>query len=427
MQESAGEESARACHVAVLLVGRLSTQALSLHAPQMMQNIIEPLSADVFVVTDNETTPEWAHTEVNDRLEDNVAHVLPHMLRHQLRAFATYGEPPGALRRAAAAAHSPFSLTALARPRLHVVKRRSWLSWLKLGDAWHLMEAHEATKRWKYAAVVRLRSDVTPVVPAWSRSALCALQANDPSSVYALSDHVLVGARGAMAVAAGLHAAILPIFDRFVGEWAGMGAKPFSVTHALASALATHPCAFERRNMFYNKLASLPLRPLLPPVWSASATTGEWRAGGLTGGLATDAHDDSTMELSGSHAISQEGEPADGTAARARLVDALRRARTQHWVFIDPRAMGAPPLVDTLTWPPNRSRIDELNVGFSSETGFIAWLLAHNVSVKELALLTRSTRLLWKGEVFERPLDPDGAHRCATPTAQPPAAGASAG
>jgi len=410
------------CRVAILLVGRMSSLNLSLHTLAMRRYIVEPLRADVFAVSDNSTSAadldrDWKTSA--DAPEDTWAHVLPRVLGRYLRTYATYGEPPEVLQQAAATSDGALRIESLRVPKHKLVRKRTWGMWLKLQDAWNLLQARELAVGQRYTVVVRLRSDATPL-PTWSRSQLCAQTAADTQSIFALTDQVFCGSRAAMAVAARLHSAI---FTHYMGTWNGMTAKPFSVVHAIATAQAQHPCAFSGQTYrFYNKLVHLQLYPLLGNATleeAAAQATRERTPGGRGQGPAGDFDRGLTShEVPGSDALAH---------TQQSLVDALTvlgelRAARKQSPLVDPResqgpgGRGAPPLVDMYAWP-DVSRMHERSATFGAEESFIAWLLFHNISVKELALVSGSRHYLFKGDLWDRPPSPGpesgGAARCA--------------
>lgn len=261
------------CRVAILLVGRMSSLNLSLHTLAMRRYIVEPLRADVFAVSDNSTSAadldrDWKTSA--DATEDTWAHVLPRMLGRYLRTYATYGEPPEVLQQAAATSGGALRIESLRVPKHKLIRKRTWGMWLKLQDAWKLLEARELAVGQRYTAVVRLRSDATPL-PTWSRSQLCAQTAADKQSIFSLTDQAFCGSRAAMAVAARLHSAI---FTHYMGTWNGMTARPFSVPHAIATARAQHPCAFSGQTYrFYNKLVHLQVGLSYGCIWVSAEQT----------------------------------------------------------------------------------------------------------------------------------------------------------
>lgn len=255
------------------------------------------------------------------------------------------------------------------------------------------MVEHEQRVALAFTVVLRLRFDGTPAGAIWERARMCRL-ASSGASVFAITDHLICGGRRQMESVAQVFDAIFTHFAGH-GRWAALPTKPFGVSAALDSALASHPCSFSGMRSagerFYTKLAQLPLLPQVDSVPARSMMNAE--------------------------------QPRRGAVeAQQQLVKGLQQAQQAGIEYIDasvPRSASASiaaTLVSTDHWPPNRTHTEQSNLGFSTERDFVAWLLASNISVKELSILTQSSAYLFKGELWPRPPPPGqvgGSTACA--------------
>ena len=361
--------------VAALLIGRPVSIQARRHADAILHAIVRPLRAHVFVVTDFSETAD----------ENSLARVLPEVLGAFLRVYATYGHKqtiPHSLTNATgvvavklqlrsvpagALSCSPgggctwqcrgFQPPSWPQPHPAVALSCSDVQWLRLRDAWSILVEVEQKDGTRFDAVVKLRSDTVPL-PSWDGARACRLAQSNWSSVYALTDHVLFGSREAMQVLAGLYEA------RFTHWHGGLWAKsvpPFSLAHYVESVRATPPAAFERGCFrFQQKIVELAL-PTHPGI---------------------------AAPLNKSYS---------GCEVRGRVIEILETALRQ-WDYVDLFRRDGP---SDLSWPP-QAKVRAPGQ-FYTETAMLQWILASNMSVKDLSLATGTTQYLFKGELINRP------------------------
>lgn len=416
---------------ALLLLGAVAGSPVGLadlaqHTRALATNVASPLGARVIAVyevtaCDREhgsrrhpmTEPACAAglaSSARDR-ERAVAAALRAELGHWLRA-------EGRMRPAACAPHRDEDgvWVECLEPDPHGAWRSVATSqWLKLREAWRLMEALEAAGdagAARFELVAKLRFDAVPL-PEWR---ICAardgLRADAAPAIHAMSDLVFWGARAHVRIASRLYDALC-YFEGAEGararrERAAHGARPqlgavqragdasaAGCVGAVGSALAAHggprreplsrpvsvcamlasvralPPAGWRRPRLYSKLGTLPFPRLQP--------TGGAEPAGEVGGIGR----------------------AKGADAAALLEAHLQAARDAGWAWVDPLTPAAaskqpvPPLAHA-----RASRYDYQPGLFVSEKDFAWWMIAHNVTVCDLGAGTSG--VLLKGEVHPR-------------------------
>ena len=142
-----------------------------------------------------------------------------------------------------------------------------WYQWLKVREAFKLMELEEQRRGVEFEVVIKLRTDATPV-PTWSVDFICeTAQRPMPLRIFAATDHIFWGPRNAFK-----HAA--DIFDGIDGYFLGSHPdalhRPFDIKILLDSMKSTPELAWKPGAIngdcwfFYNKLSMMPFPRMVP-------------------------------------------------------------------------------------------------------------------------------------------------------------------
>ena len=324
----------------------LIAASMETHLLAIRQNVLDPLSAEAFAVTD------YSPREIS-----LLQRLLPHYLGRRLRALGLTGAPLSV----AGAGSSAFCVPLPPQPELSG-RVSAEGQWFKLKHAWQLMVQRERSADKEFKLVVRLRFDGVHL-PAWNSAAVHRAAAS--RAIYAATDHTMLGGRAAMEVLVGLWDAIGSHFIEPHGRWQSATSKPLPLLH-LQETWQSQPTAGLSRETFYfyNKIVELPL-----PHMAATLP-------GLTASL---------------HRVADE--PASLRRGALRLLDV---AVEIHGAYLDPSAH---PGVRTVAWPQiacppkcaSKLFWTQEDGVFATETTMLQWILANNLTVLDLGLATRTS------------------------------------
>ena len=264
--------------------------------------------------------------------------------------------------------------------------------WHKYHLAWKLLEEVEASLEegggFTFDLVLKLRYDATPLLPFDP----CGALAPTPAPVlYAATDKIFWGRRSVMAVAAKLHDAIEPSFERRappVEAASGLGTMPLGRLdlkrlHEAAVALPVSAWSTLReQRQHYNKVAMLPVPTRAS---AASAALDSLNAAPL----------------------------ASAAAVRAQTLERIGAALSSRTQFVAPYSTSAAASYATISSSPEgtaglrlipgarSSALDRSDGVFVAERDFLIWYLWHNITVCDLG--ARTTAILYKGSRAPRP------------------------
>jgi hypothetical protein len=322
------------------------------HAAAAVQFIIDPLQADALVVVDYDVDATTAYgLSLPPTSMQYLVNAIPPIFGDRLKVFGLIGGLADDL-------PSPF-VNLPAEPGKsdgpdNAPKAGNWQQWYKVWVAWALLEARERAKGYQYDVVIKLRSDATPV-PAWDNRFVCAQAcAPEPPRLYAATDHVFWGPRNGFAVVAQTYPALKPWF---LGSRGAALTRPFAVEPMLRSLLAMVPIGF--------------------------LTTGTWNSVNKPG-----------MVYFPRGLIPGKG---DGTATPQDMIQNLQAVHKQGWRYIDPLApvQRAPNATPPIEWPKQAGKgAYRGDFNFCTETSFLMWLFANNVTVCDLG--TGTSEYLYK-------------------------------
>ena len=340
------------CRVAVLLVSRSMSNKCTKHAEATVEYILDPLRADALVVVDYEAK---AYTEFGLNLPPTsmqyLVNAIPPVFGDRLKLFGLIGGESEDL-------PSPFVNLPPEPPKGDgpddAPKVGNWQQWYKVWVAWGLLEERERELGFKYDVVIKARSDSTPI-PAWSPQLVCA-QANAPKPLrlYAATDHVFWGPRDSFAPVAQVYPALK---SWFLGSRKIALQRPFDVEALLRSMLAMIPIGFK--------------------------TTGTWNSANKP-----------NMVYFPRGIFPGKG---DLTASPQTMIKNLQAVHKQGWRYIDPMVPSTDPKNATppMEWPKQTGKgAYRGDSNFCTETSFLMWLFANNVTVCDLG--TGTDQILYK-------------------------------
>ena len=327
----------------ILFVGR-GDVAGDVHLELAMTNVVSPLDAEIYAVTDYREGPN------------------PLCCYALERSFGTHLKTVGILDGSEAAAdflaESSGGTVRFERVpppgRIRDVSRGELSSgapahvqWYRLQEAWRLMEAGERDRGSPYDAVIKLRFDYTPMQVM---SPAILAKGSQVNAVHASSDFMFWGRRESMKFAAGIWQAMDDFFFDG-GTHPTVMDRPIVVGSLLRSYAAQPREAMNQDTWrFYNKILTMPFVDM-----------------------------------------GRERSPAG-------VLDNLQAAKMIGLDFVDPQQGIAHPLISTgLVCHEGDYAPDK----FSTEMDILTWFLTNNVTVCDLGSAVNS--VLFKGQEQERP------------------------
>ena len=368
---------------AVLLSGDSSPLGFRKHAEALMNNVVGPLSPDMYAVTDA------ASATVESLQNSTLAWQLPSILGASLKTLGLLKGATSELLAELRVAHPLTVFSAITPPNasLHGVRQpthgQGIFQWFRLRECWRLLEDGERQLRGSrpYDIVIRLRIDWTPLSPWWPCSPDIVSAAAMPFALHTAADMAFWGPRDAMAVAAGTWDAFLTHFLPSAGACANPMRRPLHVG-AMLDSLRGLPVPGTKKGswFFYAKLMTLPWLTIGNRSSSASARATpeqpsrddehDWdhQWGGPNTTLSRSHFGQATRVIESLRAVQRAGYDYIGT----ETPDGLMRHR-------GPLAL----------------HTDYSHGKFLSEIAWPTWMIANNISLCDLGAGT--TRVLWKG------------------------------
>eukprot|EP00466_Bigelowiella_natans_P010161 jgi/Bigna1/91172/estExt_fgenesh1_pg.C_910060 len=270
------------CRIAILLVGHYKIVNATIHGKLLLENVVKPLHADLYVSADAPPdAPKGKDLEEIVRILGSTVKgvVLTNATVKGLRASFP-GSPK--LRQASILPQIPNLSYLLKATGGQGPNSGSGPQWFRLKYAWELMESAEKESGQSYDIVIKLRFDATPIT--WSRSLLCAVAADAKTeggavstgegaldgtrdrleavgdqataALFAMSDYAFWGRRSVFKVAASLADNMEPFFLK---RYRAPSSRPYHVQSLYQSFLSAHKRAFLGfpAYWYYNKLGAM--------------------------------------------------------------------------------------------------------------------------------------------------------------------------
>lgn len=387
---------------AVLLVGDSSPRGFNAHMEALMNNVIGPLSPDVYAVTDALSSDEAAIRNTT------VAKTLPSILGDSLKAMGLLSGVSDALLTELRVAHphTDFAAVPLPNASLHGVRQpthgQGIFQWYRLRECWRLLEDGERRLRSSrpYGIAIRLRIDWTPLSPWFPCSPDILGAETTPWAIHTAADQAFWGPRDAMAVAAGTWDAFLTHFLTSAGACANPMQRPLHVGAMLDSLRGLpYPGALRGTWFFYVKLMTLPW------VSVGNASIRELSSRRVSRKKVPDDEHDWEHQWGGTprHAV-----PYSEYGQAALVIESLRAVQRAGYDYIGtdtPEGLRRHRGILAL-------RTDYSHGKFVSEIAFPTWMIANNITLCDLGAGT--TRVLWKGVAKGRM-----SVSCPTPSRRP--------
>lgn len=387
--------------VALLLVGDSQPVAFQMHVQALLDNVVGPLSPDVYAVTDAGGSTDLQNI--------TVARALPMLLGARLHALGLLYGVSEELLAELRANHPSTVFSAVPPPNasLHGVRQpthgKGIFQWYRLRECWRLLEEGERRRKRsrQYELVFRLRFDWTPLDPWWPCLPDISLATTTPWAMHLAADHAFWGPRNTLAIAADTWDAFLTHFLGSAGVCANPMHRPLHVGAMLDS-----------------------LRGM--PVWGTSKATWFFYIKIMTLPWLTVGNESVTKKRFGDRSTSQQWDTEHdweyewGTQPNATrltdyhqaapVIDSLRAVQRAGWDYIgtdDPEGLRRHRGVLAL-------HSDYRSGTFASEMSFLVWMIANNITLCDVGAGT--TRVLWKGRSKGR-----ASNSCPSPSPRPPA------
>ena len=150
-----------------------------------MNNVVNPMRADVFAVFEESGPAVFTMKGPNDGIP--LREALPRVLGARLKMVGLSSSGP--------ACSSCALLSSETTTFVHVKQPTGGLGepqWVRLKEAWKLMEIYETKMHFKYDIVIKLRFDCTPL-HNWNLCASDAISSSNFRAIHACTDHVFWG------------------------------------------------------------------------------------------------------------------------------------------------------------------------------------------------------------------------------------------